>query len=299
MSQQGRQGELQPRRIPFAFALMQTSEIAYSHIQSSPPLPDDEHWSIPPGELHEYTERRSRHCICIPVLNEGERIRHQLREMQALRLPADLIVVDGSSTDGALEGGSACEHGVRTLLVMRGRGGQSAQLRLGFAYAMRQGYDGVVQLDGNNKDGVDAIPSFLSALDTGADYVQGNRFGPGGEQLNTPIVRLLAIRAIHAPLVSVAAGRRLHDTTNGFRAYSRRYLLHPDVQPFRDVFQTYELNWYLSARASQLGLVVTELPVSRRYPVGAVPTKISPIRGSSRMLWGVVRLLMRRLHPKT
>ena len=209
--------------------------------------------------------------------------------MQALDLPANLIVVDGSSTDGALEGGFAREHGVRTLLVMRGRGGQSAQLRLAFAYAMRQGYEGVVQLDGNNKDGVNA----------GADYAQGNRFGPGGEQVNTPIVRLLAIRALHAPLVSVAAGRRLHDTTNGFRAYSRRYLLHPDVQPFRDVFQTYELNWYLSARASQLGLVVTELPVSRRYLGGAVPTQISPLGGSSRMLWGVVRLLMGRLHPPT
>lgn len=105
---------------------------------------------------------------------------------------------------------------------MHGPGGQSAQLRLAFAYAMRQGYEGVVQVDGNNKDGVEAIPGFLDALDTGADYVQGNRFGPGGEQVNTPLVRLLAIRAIHAPLVSLAAGRRLSDTTNGFRAYSRR-----------------------------------------------------------------------------
>lgn len=284
---------------PVHAAQMQTSEIVRSHNQFSPPFTDDEHWSVPPGELHECAERRSRYCICIPVLNEGERIRHQLRAMHALDLPADVIVVDGSSTDGALERGFAREHGVRTLLVMRGRGGQSAQLRLAFAYAMRQGYDGVVQLDGNNKDGVNAIPSFLDELDAGADYAQGNRFGPGGEQVNTPIVRLLAIRALHAPLVSVAAGRRLHDTTNGFRAYSRRYLLHPDVQPFRDVFQTYELNWYLSARASQLGLVVTELPVSRRYPGGAVPTKISPLGGSSRMLWGVVRLLMGRLHPPT
>ena len=180
---------------------------------------------------------------------------------------------------------------------MHGAGRQSAQLRIGFAYAMRQGYDGIVQVDGNDKDGIEAIPRFIEALEAGADYVQGNRFGSGGEQVNTPLVRLLAIRAIHAPLVSLAAGKRLHDTTNGFRGYSRRYLLHPDVQPFRDVFQTYELNWYLSARATQLGLVVTELPVSRRYPAGAVPTKISRVGGSSRMLWGVVRLMMRSLHP--
>ena len=162
---------------------------------------------------------------------------------------------------------------------------------------MRQGYDGIIQVDGNNKDGVEAIPSFVDALNAGADYVQGNRFGTGGEQVNTPLVRLVAIRTVHAPLVSLAAGMWLHDTTNGFRAYSRRYLLHPAVQPFRDVFQTYELNWYLSARAAQLDLVVQELPVSRRYPAGAVPTKISPLGGSPRMLWGVFRLLVGSLHP--
>jgi len=181
--------------------------------------------------------------------------------------------------------------------VKRGPGGQSAQLRMGFAYAMRQGYDGIVQVDGNNKDGMDAIPSFLDALAAGFDYVQGSRFAPGGVHVNTPPLRLWAIKAVHAPLVSLAARRRLHDTTNGFRAYSRRYLLHPRVQPFREVFQTYELNWYLSARASQIGLRVGELPVARRYPAGQVPTKISPIKGTTQMLYGLIRLLAGRLHP--
>lgn len=281
-----------------ALPTMKTSEVAH-HLQAEivEATIDDVRWQVPPGTIKELAERRSRHCICVPVLNEGERIRQQLRKMKSLGPPADVIIADGSSTDGALAGGFARDHGIRALLVMQGPGGQSAQLRLAFAYAMRQGYDGIVQLDGNNKDGVEAIPGFIDALDAGADYVQGNRFSPGGEQVNTPLVRLLAIRAIHAPLVSLAAGTQLHDTTNGFRAYSRGYLLHPDVQPFREVFQTYELNWYLSARAAQLGLVVRELPVSRRYPAGAVPTKISPIGGSCRMLWGVVRLLTRSLHP--
>ena len=277
---------------------METSEVARPpQANLAQPMVDDASWRVPPGAIHEFGNRQSRYCICIPVLNEGERIREQLRKMKTLGPPADVIIADGSSTDGALAGDFAGEHGVRALLVMHGPGGQSAQLRLAFAYAMRQGYDGIIQVDGNNKDGVEGIPGFLDALDAGADYVQGNRFGPGGEQVNTPLVRLWAIRAIHAPLVSLAAGTWLRDTTNGFRAYSRRYLLHANVQPFRDVFQTYELNWYLSARAAQLGLVVTEVPVSRRYPVGAVPTKISPLGGSAQMLWSVVRLLIGSLHP--
>ena len=260
---------------------------------------DDDRWQVPAGRICEYGPRTTKYCVCVPVLNEGLRIQRQLRKMKALGLDADVIIADGASGDGALEERFLREHAVRALVVKHAPGGQSAQLRMGFAYAMRQGYDGVVQVDGNDKDGVDAIPTFLEALDAGSDYVQGNRFSSGGEVVNTPIVRLLAIKAIHAPLVSLAAGRRLYDTTNGFRAYSRRYLLHPDVQPFRDVFMTYELNWYLSARASQLGLQVREVPVARRYPSeGSVPTKISPFKGSAKMLWGVIRLLVGSLHPR-
>jgi glycosyltransferase involved in cell wall biosynthesis len=258
---------------------------------------DDRGWQVPDGEVYELAPRQTRYCICIPVLNEGERIRSQLRSLQALGPPADVIIADGASSDGAIDIDFLLAHGVRTLLVKRGPGGRSAQLRMGFAYAMRQGYDGVVQVDGNNKDGMDALPRFLEALASGADYVQGDRFAPGGHHVNTPRLRLVAIRAIHAPLVSLAARRWLHDTTNGFRAYSRRYLLHPAVQPFRSIFMTYELNWYLGARASQLGLHVCELPVSRRYPAGAVPTKIRPVRGTTQMLYGLIRLLAGVLHP--
>ena len=62
------------------------------------------------------------------------------------------------------------------------------------------------------------------------------------------------------------------------------------MQPFRDVFQGYELHYYLAIRAPRLGFRVEELPVTRAYPRGErVPTKISPIFGS----WRVLRTLFR------
>jgi hypothetical protein len=85
---------------------------------------------------------------------------------------------------------------------------------------------------------------------------------------------------IHAPILSIAAGRRFTDTTQGYRAYSAEYLLDPRVSPFRDIFGRYELLAYLTVRASQLGYAVKELPTSRVYPKsGNVPTKISGLRG--------------------
>ena len=133
---------------------------------------------------------------------------------------------------------------------------------------------------------------FVRLLDEGGDHIQGSRFIAGGHHANTPVSRLLAVRLLHAPLMSVAAGFRYTDTTNGFRAYSRRFLLDPRVQPFRDVFVGYELHYYLAIRAAKLGFCVREIPVSRVYPPhGPVPTKISPLRGNYLVLRTLVRAL--------
>jgi hypothetical protein len=109
---------------------------------------------------------------------------------------------------------------------------------------------------------------------------------------------LVAIRAFHAPLVSLAAGFRFTDTTNAFRGHSRRLLLHPGLQPFRPQFERYELLAYLSVRAPQLGLRVKELPVGRCYPEDGVPTKISRIKGNAELAGTLVRAVTGRFHPR-
>jgi dolichol-phosphate mannosyltransferase len=57
-------------------------------------------------------------------------------------------------------------------------------------------------------------------------------------------------------------------------------LLDPRIAPFRDVFQTYELLAYLSYRVPRLGYRCLEIPTTRRYPKGEVPTKISAFKGN-------------------
>ena len=56
---------------------------------------------------------------------------------------------------------------------------------------------------------------------------------------------------------------RSTDTTNGFRAYSRRLLADDRVQPLRDVFAASELYYYLAIRTARLGFRVIETPVTR------------------------------------
>ena len=95
---------------------------------------------------------------------------------------------------------------------------------------------------------------------------------PAGGQCAPRWGRYLGIRLLHAPLISLAAGHRYTDTTNGFRAYSARFLSDPRVAPFRDVFSAYELHYYPAIRAARLGFRIVELPVTRAYPAHAPDT---------------------------
>lgn len=250
-------------------------------------------WEVPAFEVVNCGERRADHALCVFVLNEGERVREQVRAMHAMHLPVDVIIADGGSTDGALDAPFLAANGVRALLIKRGPGALSAQMRMAFAWSLREGYAGIVTIDGNGKDDARAVPEFVQALREGADHVQGSRYIPGGRGVNTPLARHLGVTLLHAPLISVAAHTRYTDTTNGFRAYSRRFLLDERVRPFREVFVGYELHYYLAIRAGRLGFGVRELPVTRAYPAGgAVPSKIRGWRGNLtilRTLWRSVR----------
>ena len=241
----------------------------------SPPILDDSNWDVPAHEIALYAERRHRHALVIPVINEGARIRGQLERIKAAGLPVDVVIADGGSTDGSLDPGLVAQSGVRAVLTKTGPGKLSAQLRMAYAWCLRQGYAGIVTIDGNGKDGVEAVAEMVAKLEDGCDYVQGSRYLPGGAAENTPLERTIANRLIHAPLLSFSGRHWFTDTTNGFRAYSAAYLTHPDVRPFRDEFSVYNLLFYLTIRAGQLGLKVAHVPVVRRYPDdGKVPTKI-------------------------
>jgi glycosyltransferase involved in cell wall biosynthesis len=253
---------------------------------------------VPAHERFVFSPKQHRYCVAVFVINEGERVRAQLRGMASLADRIDIVVADGGSTDGSLALDSLGDFRLRALLVKRGPGKLSAQMRMAIAFALEEGYDGLVVIDGNGKDGYTAIPGFIRLLDEGFDHVQGSRYISGGEGVNTPLSRTLGVRLLHAPLISLSAGTRYTDTTNGFRAYSRRLLTDDRVKPLRDVFAAYELHYYLAIRAARLGFRVTETPVSRRYPeTGKVPTKISPIKGNIAILRTLAAAAMGRFNP--
>lgn len=255
-------------------------------------------WQLPKFKTLELKAKKTKYCICIPVMNEGEKIKKELQSMLSFSKMADIIVADWGSTDGSTDVDFLKKMNVRTLLILKSFGRQGTQLRMAFAYALEQGYEGVIQIDGNNKDGVEKIPEFIKELDKGFDYIQGSRFIKGGKAINTPWLRWLAVRFLGSPILSLGAGFWYTDITNGFRGYSKKYLLHDGVAPFRDIFVKYEFNMYLTVRANQLHLKTEEIPVSRIYPPGKVPTKISFFSGNADFLLSMIKAATGFYNPK-
>ncbi|CDE76676.1 glycosyltransferase [Sutterella sp. CAG:521] len=256
-------------------------------------------WEIPTYEITFENPKSKPFSLVIPVINEGDRILCLLERMRDLKIAdlVDIVIVDGGSTDGSLEPSHLQSLGVNTLLLKTGPGKLSAQLRCAYSFSLLRGYKGVVTIDGNNKDDPKAIPAFIDKLNEGYDFVQASRFIPGGEAVNTPLSRNLAIKLIHAPLLSLASGFHWTDTTQGFRAYSAQLLSSEKISIFRNIFQEYELLAYLSYIAPKLSFNCIEIPSSRTYPVGKVPTKISTVRGNIKVLCSLIKACLGYFGP--
>lgn len=246
-----------------------------------------------PYEKNEFRPKSSRYCVAVIVLNEGERLKEQLQRMRPYATVADIIVSDGRSSDGSTDTVFLKSRDVRALLTTDQLGLATAT-RVAIDFALAQGYDGIITLDGNGKDGVEAIPDFINALDEGFDLIQGSRFKPGGFHENTPLERYIGVRYVVAPLIALG-GYWYTDPTNAFRALSRRFLLDERLQPLRPLFVRFNLHHYLLLQAARLGFRIKEIPVRRVYPSdGSVPTKITRLETKLLFLRELLLAVMKR-----
>jgi dolichol-phosphate mannosyltransferase len=194
--------------------------------------------------------------------NEGEKIKRTLARHPAVR-SYDLLVHDDGSTDGALDGIDG------RVIVLRNEinRGIGASMKRVFQYALDHGYDVLVIHAGNDKDDPLEIPRLLGPIETGAaDFVQGSRYLGGGGFGNMPSYRVVGTRIVHPLIFSAAAGKRVTESTNGFRAFRTAILRDPRIDWRQDWLDRYELEPYVMLKAIRLGYRHAEVAVTKIYP---------------------------------
>lgn len=247
---------------------------------------------IPEYYVEYFAPKKHKYAVIPITWNEGTRIKNQLQRMQEQLNSVDLILCDGNSTDGSTEHKFLQEQNVRSLITVKELGIGTA-IRAALAYALSENYAGIIIMDGNGKDDVAAITTLVDYLDQGYGFVQASRFKGAAEHRHTPLDRLLAIKLIAAPLISIASGFRFTDPTNGFKAMSREFLLDKNLDPLRKEFKRFNMQFYLNYKAPKLAYKVTEIPASRNYPDdGTVPTKIHGLRVKLLMIYELLATIM-------
>jgi dolichol-phosphate mannosyltransferase len=216
------------------------------------------------------------------AFNEGEKIRRTLSRHPAHR-DYDLLVMDDGSTDGSLD---ALDPGILVLRNPTNRG-IGASMKTVFEFALERGYEILVIHAGNDKDEPLEIPRLVAPiLADEADFVQGSRFLSGGEFGNMPGYRVVATRAIHPLLFSIAARKRVTESTNGFRAFRTALLRDPRINWRQPWLDRYELEPYLLMKAITLGYRHVEVPVTKLYPDHQMGyTKMRPLID----WWSIIR----------
>jgi dolichol-phosphate mannosyltransferase len=214
--------------------------------------------------------------------NEGDKIRKTLARHPRER-SYDLLVADDGSTDGSLDQVDG------TIIVFRRdtNRGIGAMMKDVFAFALDRGYDVLVIQAGNDKDDPLEIPALLAPLLNGeADFVQGSRYLGGGRFGNMPKYRVFGTRVIHPLVFSLAARKRVTESTNGFRAFRTELLRDPRIDWRQDWLDRYELEPYLLLKAIRLGYRHCEVPVTKMYPDHSLGyTKMRPFVD----WWGILR----------
>jgi glycosyltransferase involved in cell wall biosynthesis len=154
----------------------------------------------------------------MPAYNEERSLPRVIAEIRDFDPHLEIVVVDDGSTDRTAQVAEAAGARVLKLPFNVGIGGA---VQTGYQFALENGFDVAVQVDGDGQHDPREIPRLLEPLlEDRADMVVGSRFAPGGGYRGTPLRRV----GIHlfAAIVSLLVRARVTDTTSGFRAVNRK-----------------------------------------------------------------------------
>jgi|SRR5271165_1750322 len=219
---------------------------------------------------------KSRKVLLIaPAFNEEAKIGEVIR-----RTPREIVDIILVMDDGSTDRTAAVARALGAEVISLGRVyGVGYAIRRGFAEACARGIDIVVVIAGNNKDAPEEIVRLLDPIcDEDYDFVMGSRYLSGGSYGgDMPLYRKFATR-LHPALVSLMCGKRVSESSNGYRAMKVSILADRRIDLDQAWLDGYQLEVYLLMKLMKLEYRSTEVPVTKVYPPRAKGnTKMRPI----------------------
>lgn len=156
----------------------------------------------------------------IPALNEQGSVGRVVERLRAANAALPIVVIDDGSTDAT---GAVARAAGAAVVRLPSNLGCGVALQTGYKYALREGYDAIVQLDADGQHEPADAAALLAVIARGeADVAVGSRF-IGDSEFRGTRLRRLGMR-LFGFLAFAIAGSRFSDVTSGFRALNRDVL---------------------------------------------------------------------------
>lgn len=229
--------------------------------------------------------------VVLPTYNESENLLECVARILRSEPTVHVLVVDDNSPDGTglLADGLAAADCRVAVLHRAQKAGLGAAYLEGFAWAMRAGYDAIVECDADGSHHPEQLHRLLTALDD-HEVAIGSRWVDGGSVVDWPWRRELLSRGGSAYARTLL---RLHqrDVTGGYRAFRTSALRALDLAAVTS--QGYCFQIEMLWRADRAGLRIAEVPITfteRQRGVSKMKGTIV-LEAMARVTWWGVRSL--------
>ncbi|MEZ6124502.1 MAG: polyprenol monophosphomannose synthase [Planctomycetaceae bacterium] len=233
----------------------------------------------------------TRTLISVCTYNELQNIRLLIPELRQVAPAADVLIVDDSSPDGTgdvVKEMAATDSAVR-LMSRSGKLGLGSANLEAFRYAIREGYDLLVNLDADFSHPPQVIPALIALTNT-CDVAIGSRYVPGGAAVGWSLWRHFMSRAVNL-YARLFLGLTSRDNSGSFRCYRVSCLDRIDWG--RTLSTGYSFYEEVLYRCRQAGCSFAETPIifeDRRFG----ETKLKTIE-ILKAVWVIFRLGLQRM----
>lgn len=212
----------------------------------------------------------------IPALRAERTVPRVIEESRKFLEP--VVVIDDGSSDAT---GAVARAAGATVLRHEVNRGKGAALKTGFAWALSNGYDGVITLDADGQHLPSEIPKFLREREaSGADLIIGGR----SHLFHGMLPRRRNANRFSAWCIAKASGVPITDSQSGFRFYSAKLLR---AMQFRT--NGFDMESEVIVRAGRAGYSIVTIPIELGFVDGLATSHYRPLKDTLRIAWTVTR----------
>jgi glycosyltransferase involved in cell wall biosynthesis len=210
-----------------------------------------------------------RICVIIPTYNESLAIADLINQITKLGL--EVIVIDDGSTDNTVKITTSC--GAKVLANPRNMG-KGASLIKGYNFALQQGFDAVISMDGDGQHSPSDLLAFIQkAKNSQSALIVGDRMGM---TKGMPVLRVVT-NFLMSKFISLIVKQHIPDTQCGFRLIKKELLARIDLSTSK-----YETESEVLIKSAHLGFKIESIPVKTIY--SGQKSRIHPLIDTLRFL---------------